>query len=52
MVERKGGGSVNKEVKWRPLRGGAEGGENLIAEVKRRPLYAGSHGGSHGGDGN
>ena len=37
MVESKGG-SLNLEVKWRPLYGGAEGGESLIEEVKRSPL--------------
>ena len=37
MVECKGG-SLNQEVKWRPVYGGAEGGESLIEEVKRRPL--------------
>ena len=47
MVERRGG-SLNQEVKRKPLYGGAEGDESLIEEVKRRPLY----GGAHGGDGN
>ena len=40
-----GRGSLNQEVKWRPLYGGAEGGESLIEEVKWRPLSAGAHGG-------
>ena len=33
-----GGGSVNEEVKWKPLYGGAEGGTSLIKEVKWRPM--------------
>ena len=37
MVEPRGG-NLNKEVKWRPLYGGAEGGASLSKEVKRRPL--------------
>ena len=43
MVERRE--SLNQEVKWKPLYGGAEGGESLIEEVKRKPLYAGAQGG-------
>ena len=35
--------SVHKEVKWRPLYGGAEGGGEVNKEVKRRPWYAGAH---------
>ena len=35
------GGSLNKEVKGRPLYGGEEEGGSLIKEVKRRPLYGG-----------
>ena len=44
MVEHWGGASLIKEVKWRPLYGGAHGDESLIEEVKRRPLYGGAQG--------
>ena len=37
MVERRGG-SLNQEVKWKPLYGGAEGGASSIKEVNWRPL--------------
>ena len=41
MVEQKRE-SVNKEVKWRPLYGGAQGGKSVNKEVKWRPLYGGA----------
>ena len=32
------GGSLNKEAKWKPLFGGAEGGASFIEEGKWKPL--------------
>ena len=44
MVECRKGGSLNKEIEWRPLYGGTQGGK-LNKEVERRPLYGGTQGG-------
>ena len=45
MVERRGG-SLNKEVEWRPMNGGTQGGSlSLNKEVEWRPLYSGTQGG-------
>ena len=43
-MERRGG-SLNKEVEWRPWFGGTQGGRSLNKEVEWRPLFGGTQGG-------
>ena len=44
MVERKGRESLNEEVKWRTLYGGAQWNESLNKEAEWRPLFGGAQG--------
>ena len=45
-MERRGG-SLNKEVEWKPLFGGTQGGKfRLDKEVEWRPLFGGKWGGA------
>ena len=46
MVERKGRKSLNEEVKWRALYGGAQWGESVNKEAEWRPMYGGAEGGA------
>ena len=46
MVEHKGRESLNEEVKWRTLYGGAQWNESLNKEAEWRPLYGGAEGGA------
>ena len=39
------GGSLNKEVEWRPWYGGPQRGESLNKEVEWRPWLGGTQGG-------
>ena len=44
MVERRGGGSLNKEVEWGPLYGGTQGGK-LKQRRKMETIVCGTQGG-------
>ena len=44
MVQWNAGGSLNKEVEWRPCLGGTQGG-SLNKEVEWRPWLSGTQGG-------
>ena len=45
MVRR--GGSLNKEVKWRPWFSGTQGGGSLNKEVEWRQWFSGTQGGGN-----
>ena len=44
-MERRGGGSLNKEVEWRQWFGGRQGGGSLNKEVEWRQWLSGTQGG-------
>ena len=43
-MERRGGGSLNKEVEWSPWYSGTQGGGSLNQEVEWRPWFGGMQG--------
>ena len=43
-MERRGG-SLNREVEWRPWYSGTQAGGSLNKEVERSPWYSGTRGG-------
>ena len=44
-MERRGGGSLNKELEWRQWLSGTQGGGNLNKEVEWRQWFSGTQGG-------